>query len=349
MGLSFRASGGAPREIAALPVEDPGGAPPGQLIVEIARRLERREEIDGKPGEVAAVEEYSLRSKWVTSLPAGLVAAASEEPVFSVMRDSESPIPRRASFRLSETIPGQAAQKFRIDQHSIRVSLRFESSQIAGPRVKKATPFAEGSKAPMPSDPLVALAQAVETSSMASLPPPEFAKAAKGSEAEKLKAFFVALPSGAGAIRVALDAYGSLEEKAPKSWLAAAVHAECTLRLAPEVGEGTSAELADRARSRGPLPVRVLAMRLIAHAPVSAASKVRAFRPLLADAEPAIVRFAGRFLGNIRDPASVEALIEGLRGLESRPDAESLPNFELRLSIAQDLYRLLGEGAGKSS
>lgn len=335
-----------------VPLPDPTGAPAGELLVEVDPEAAAEVSGDASAAEARLRLGQPLRTRWRTFLPQA-AARGKKTATLSIELRGGTAV-RSADVSLEEAIPPEAAKDARRDQHRISIACSVRARQLLGPRAhpppgdaaSAASPGGRTGPASLEAPGGPGPAQPIEPPPTDPLPPPGFASAAKGRDAKLLEDFFSSLPEDE--IPAALAAYAEIEGEAAGSWLAAAVHAECVLRLSPKIDEARLAWLGAQARAAGPLPPRILALRLAAHAPLSAGKRAAVLRPLLLDPDATVARFAGRSLGNLRDAASVEALIDALRALEARPDAESARTYELRLSFAQDLYRLLG-GRGVSS
>ena len=311
------------------------------LAADLASLNSSRYRLEGRQVESRS---FRLEAKWPVSLASPSPPGGDSRPRFSQVFDALLPVPVEADLWIGLDARDPKSPPTVLSSVRIHAQISVKARQIGGPRYRPLPPAPEAAAAPP---------AAVPPADTSPLPPPELAAAAPPAVQAKVEAIFADLPAGWDGVETALERYARLEAEEPRSHAAAAAHAEIVLRLRDRIDGAALPPLARHLEPSAAFAVRILAMRLVAHAPeLDDPKRAATIAPLLSDIDRYTVIFAGHFLGWIRDPASVEALIARLESLEAQVgpgNPEPIGDRELRLSLAADLYRLLGEGASRTA
>ncbi len=274
---------------------------------------------------------FLLNRAWSGAVTAARRGEDAATCCYTVVVDPIAVLQPRCELNVEDRLRTAPGVKTKAEQRAVELRSSVGCRQILGPRVG----------APVPPN-----AHKVEPGpSIEPLAPPDLKPWLSSAERKGLEEFLRGLPDGREGVTAALQRYAEMDGSREGSRIGAIWHSELTSALSGRVGKDARDALAGQLAPSSPFPVRVLALRLIASAapPMSAEDKVAALAPWLGDPDLAFARFAGRFLSTLRIPESVEALLEALQAHERAPD-ETVEQKELRLSLAADLYRLLGEG-----
>jgi hypothetical protein len=355
LALGFLDRPGPLSRIETFELVDGSGRKAGELhaLVDAAKAPEQESLQDGKRRLPSKV--YPVLREWK-----GKVQARREEnPALNRLVWTGDPVralPRQVAFSLSDGFPEGDLNKPPPLQHQVRLSASWSCRQLGGPRFQPPAPAAEAppvepapaKPAPAPSEPLG---------------PPDLLAGLSAGELRLVEDALAGLPERApAAVAAALERYAEMESLHPGGAASAALHAEIVRRLAPALDAACLEPLRLALAPSSSLPLRVLALRLLARgggalaieARIDAIAGVLAApwpaplpaAPDLAEADRLARRFAGHCLSELRHPRSVEALLEGLKAIEALPASAAAGSVEreLRLSLASDLYRLLGDG-----